>query len=177
MAGESLLPVATKPDVLGSTRPCLRLGLVLFAPKQSLSAPAWDAYRETFRQVMAILRGYTPLVEPLFLDEVYLDVTGATTDGTLTVDIAHEILTRIQRETGLTASVGVSYNKLLAKFASDWRKPHWLFFIPPERGRAFFTPLPMGKLHGVSPATVQRFLLQWALNPCRICEPSRGRLL
>ena len=118
--------------------------------------PRMEAYREASRQVMAILRSYTPLVEPLSLDEAFLDVTAATADGTLAVKIAREIPDHIQRETGLTASAGVSYNKLLAKLASDWRKPRGLFVIPPERGLAFLAPLPVGKLHGVGPATVKR---------------------
>jgi DNA polymerase-4 len=92
----------------------------------------------------------------LSLDEAFLDVTAATADGTLAVDIARDVLDRIHRETGLTASAGVSYNKLLAKLASDWRKPHGLFVIPPERGPTFLAPLPVGKLHGVGPATVKR---------------------
>ena len=125
-------------------------------PQAIFASPRMDAYRETSRQVMTILRSYTPLVEPLSLDDAFLDVTAATADGILAVDIARDILDRIQRETGLTASAGVSYNKLLAKLASDWRKPHGLFVIPPERGLDFLAPLPVGKLHGVGPATVKR---------------------
>ena len=125
-------------------------------PQAIFVRPRMDAYREVSHQVMTILRSYTALVEPLSLDEAFLDVTAATTDGTLAVEIAREILDRIHRETGLTASAGVSYNKLLAKLASDWRKPHGLFVIPPERGLAFLAPLPVGKLHGVGPATVKK---------------------
>jgi DNA polymerase-4 len=115
-----------------------------------------DAYREDSRQIMTILRSYTALVEPLSLDEAFLDVTAATASGTVEVEIAREILDRIHRETGLTASAGVSYNKLLAKLASDWRKPQGLFVIPPERGLDFLPPLAEGKLHGVGPATVKK---------------------
>jgi DNA polymerase-4 len=115
-----------------------------------------EAYREVSRQVMGILRSYTPLVEPLSLDEAFLDVTAATAGGTLAVEIARAVLDRIHRETGLTASAGVSYNKLLAKLASDWRKPHGLFVIPPERALDFLAPLAVGKLHGVGPATVKK---------------------
>ena len=125
-------------------------------PQAIFVRPRMDAYREASRQVMTILRSYTPLVEPLSLDEAFLDVTAATAGGTLAVEIAQGILDRIHRETGLTASAGVSYNKLLAKLASDWRKPHGLFVIPPERGLAFLAPLPVGKLHGVGPATVKK---------------------
>ena len=125
-------------------------------PRAIFLRPRMDAYRETSRRVMGILRCYTPLVEPLSLDEAFLDVTAATTDGVLAVRIAREIRARIERETGLTASAGVSYNKLLAKLASDWRKPNGLFVVPPERGLAFLAPLPVGKLHGVGPATVKK---------------------
>ena len=125
-------------------------------PQAIFVRPRMEAYREASRQVMGILRSYTPLVEPLSLDEVFLDVTAATAGGTLAVEIAREVLDRINRETGLTASAGVSYNKLLAKLASDWRKPHGLFVIPPERGLDFLAPLAVGKLHGVGPATVKK---------------------
>ncbi|MBU2770514.1 DNA polymerase IV, partial [Acidithiobacillus caldus] len=77
-------------------------------PQAIFVRPRMDAYREASRQVMAILRSYTPLVEPLSLDEAFLDVTAATADGILAVEIAREILSRIHRETGLTASAGVS---------------------------------------------------------------------
>ncbi|MBU2847347.1 DNA polymerase IV, partial [Acidithiobacillus ferriphilus] len=125
-------------------------------PRAIFLRPRMDAYRETSRRVMGILRCYTPLVEPLSLDEAFLDVTAATTNGVLAVRIAREIRARIERETGLTASAGVSYNKLLAKLASDWRKPNGLFVVPPERGLTFLAPLPVGKLHGVGPATVKK---------------------
>ncbi|XTI72574.1 DNA polymerase IV [Acidithiobacillus sp. AC3] len=125
-------------------------------PQAIFVRPRMEAYREASRQVMGILRSYTALVEPLSLDEAFLDVTAATAGGTLAVEIAREVLDRIHRETGLTASAGVSYNKLLAKLASDWRKPHGLFVIPPERGLDFLAPLPVGKLHGVGPATVKK---------------------
>ncbi|WP_163096800.1 DNA polymerase IV [Acidithiobacillus ferrianus] len=125
-------------------------------PQATFLRPRMEVYRETSRRVMGILRCYTPLVEPLSLDEAFLDVTAATADGILAAQIAREIRARIERETGLTASAGVSYNKLLAKLASDWRKPNGLFVVPPEHGLAFLAPLPVGKLHGVGPATVKK---------------------
>ncbi|QQD73780.1 DNA polymerase IV [Acidithiobacillus ferrivorans] len=127
-------------------------------PQAIFLRPRMEAYREVSRQVMGILRCYTPLVEPLSLDEAFLDVSAATADGVLAVQIAREIRARIERETGLTASAGVSYNKLLAKLASDWRKPNGLFVVPPEHGLAFLAPLSVGKLHGVGPATVKKLL-------------------
>ncbi|MHB1321016.1 MAG: DNA polymerase IV [Acidithiobacillus ferrivorans] len=125
-------------------------------PQAIFLRPRMEAYREASRLVMGILRCYTPLVEPLSLDEAFLDVSAATADGVLAVQIAREIRARIERETGLTASAGVSYNKLLAKLASDWRKPNGLFVVPPERGLTFLAPLPVSKLHGVGPATVKK---------------------
>ncbi|AEM47852.1 DNA polymerase IV [Acidithiobacillus ferrivorans SS3] len=125
-------------------------------PQAIFLRPRMEAYREASRLVMGILRCYTPLVEPLSLDEAFLDATAATADGILAVQIAREIRARIERETGLTASAGVSYNKLLAKLASDWRKPNGLFVVPPERGLTFLAPLPVSKLHGVGPATVKK---------------------
>ena len=125
-------------------------------PQAIFLRPRMEAYRDASRQVMGILRCYTPLVEPLSLDEAFLDVSAATADGVLAVQIAREIRARIERETGLTASAGVSYNKLLAKLASDWRKPNGLLVVPPEHGLAFLAPLPVGKLHGVGPATVKK---------------------
>lgn len=125
-------------------------------PQAIFLRPRMEAYREASRQVMGILRHYTSLVEPLSLDEAFLDVTAATADGILAVQIAREIRARIKRETGLTASAGVSYNKLLAKLACNWRKPNGLFVVPPEHGLAFLAPLTVGKLHGVGPATVEK---------------------
>jgi DNA polymerase-4 len=125
-------------------------------PQAIFLRPRMEAYRKASRQVMDILQRYTPLVEPLSLDEAFLDVTAATADGVLAVQIAREIRSCIQQETGLTASAGVSYNKLLAKLASDWRKPNGLFVIPPEKGLDFLSPLYVGKLHGVGPATVKK---------------------
>ncbi|MHB1203677.1 MAG: DNA polymerase IV [Acidithiobacillus sp.] len=124
-------------------------------PQAIFVRPRMDAYREASRQVMAILRSVTPWVEPLSLDEAFLDVTETTAGGVFAVQIAKEIRARIEQETGLTASAGVSYNKLLAKRASDWRKPNGIYVIPPEHGLAFLAPLPVGKLHGIGPATVE----------------------
>jgi DNA polymerase-4 len=92
-------------------------------------------------------------VEPLSLDEAYLDVTTNLRNMPLASEIAREIRARILEETGLTASAGISYNKFLAKLASDHRKPNGQFVIRPEKGQAFVEALPVGKFHGVGPAT------------------------
>ena len=115
--------------------------------------PRFDAYKEVSRQIRAIFLDYTPLVEPLSLDEAYLDVTTNHKNMPLASEIAREIRARILEETGLTASAGISYNKFLAKLASDHRKPNGQFVIPPEKGPAFVESLPVGRFHGVGPAT------------------------
>ena len=116
----------------------------------------FDVYTEVSRQVRAIFAEYTPLVEPLSLDEAYLDVTENLVGVASATQIAEDIRARIRAETGLTASAGVSYNKFLAKLASDHRKPDGLFVITPRMGAAFIETLPVGKFHGVGPATTEK---------------------
>ena len=108
--------------------------------------PRFDAYKEASRQIREIFLDYTPLVEPLSLDEAYLDVTTNLKNMPLASDIAREIRARILEVTGLTASAGVSYNKFLAKLASDYRKPNGQTVIPPEKGPAFVESLPVGEV-------------------------------
>jgi DNA polymerase-4 len=118
--------------------------------------PRFDAYRAVSNQIRAIMADYTPLVEPLSLDEAYLDVTGQLRPGQTATQVAREIRERIRAATGLTASAGVSYNKFLAKLASDQNKPDGLCVITPRRGPEFVLPLPVGKFHGIGPATAAR---------------------
>ena len=122
-------------------------------PELVFVKPHFDVYKEVSCQIRAIFLEYTPLVEPLSLDEAYLDVTTNLKNMPLASDIAREVRARILAETGLTASAGISYNKFLAKLASDHRKPNGQFVIPPEKGPAFVEGLPVGKFHGVGPAT------------------------
>ena len=117
--------------------------------------PRFEVYRAVSQQIRAIFAEYTPLVEPLSLDEAYLDLTDHL-DGRTATRIAQEIRARIRAVTGLTASAGVSYNKFLAKLASDQRKPDGLFVIPPEAGAEFVRALPIGRFHGIGPATAAR---------------------
>ena len=117
--------------------------------------PRFEVYRTVSQQIRAIFADYTPLIEPLSLDEAYLDLTDHL-EGRTATRIAQEIRARIHEATGLTASAGVSYNKFLAKLASDQRKPDGLFVIPPEAGAAFVQSLPIGRFHGVGPATAAR---------------------
>ncbi|WP_457660767.1 DNA polymerase IV [Sinorhizobium medicae] len=116
----------------------------------------FEVYRAVSRQIHAIFAEYTPLIEPLSLDEAYLDVTENLKGMELATEIAEEIRARIRAETGLTASAGVSYNKFLAKIASDQRKPDGLFVITPKHGPEFVQMLPVKKFHGVGPATAEK---------------------
>jgi DNA polymerase-4 len=118
--------------------------------------PRFDVYKEVSRQIREIFLDYTPLVEPLSLDEAYLDVTTNLKGMPLASEIAREIRARIFERTGLTASAGISYNKFLAKLASDYRKPDGLFVITSKMGPAFVENLPVGKFHGVGPATTAK---------------------
>jgi DNA polymerase-4 len=125
-------------------------------PELVFVKPRFDVYKEVSRQIRAIFVDYTPLVEPLSLDEAYLDVTCNLKNLPSATLIAQEIRARIRAGTGLTASAGVSYNKLLAKLASDHRKPDGLTVIRPEQGAAFVEALPVGKFHGIGPVTAAR---------------------
>ncbi len=116
----------------------------------------FDAYRTVSHQIRAIFADYTPLVEPLSLDEAYLDVTEDLKGIGVATEIAKQIRARIRAETGLTASAGVSYNKFLAKLASDQNKPDGLCVIPPGRGEAFVATLPVRRFHGIGPRTAEK---------------------
>ena len=118
--------------------------------------PRFDAYKAVSLQIREIFAEHTPLIEPLSLDEAYLDVTENLQGIGTATEIAEHIRAKILAETGLTASAGVSYNKFLAKLASDHRKPDGLFVITPKMGPAFVENLPVGKFHGVGPATTAK---------------------
>jgi DNA polymerase-4 len=118
--------------------------------------PRFDAYRAVSNQIRAIFLDYTPHVEPLSLDEAYLDVTEDLKGIGIATRIAEEIRARIKEETGLTASAGVSYNKFLAKLASDQNKPDGLCVVTPARGPAFVESLPVARFHGVGPKTAEK---------------------
>ena len=118
--------------------------------------PRFEAYRAVSQQIRAIFLDYTPHVEPLSLDEAYLDVTHDLKGIGVATAIAEEIRARIKAETGLTASAGVSYNKFLAKLASDQNKPDGLCVVTPGRGPAFVEGLPVKRFHGVGPKTAEK---------------------
>ena len=121
----------------------------------------FELYRAESAKIRKILLSYTPLVEPLSLDEAYLDVTGM---DRYAWDIAREIRKRIHEETGLTASCGVAANKMLAKIASDWRKPDGQFAVIPGQVAAFMSELPVRKLWGVGPKSAERLAAQGVLT-------------
>jgi DNA polymerase IV len=124
-------------------------------PELIFVPPRFDVYHAVSLQIRAILADYTPIIEPLSLDEAYLDVTDWL-DGAPATEIAETIRARIRAETALTASAGVSYNKFLAKLASDQNKPDGLFVITPNMGPRFVEALPVGKFHSIGPATAAK---------------------
>jgi DNA polymerase-4 len=118
--------------------------------------PRFEVYRAVSRQIHAIFTEFTPLVEPLSLDEAYLDVTDHLGEGMTAWATAKEIRKRIRDETALTASAGVSYNKFLAKLTSDHHKPDGQFAIMPDEGEAFIANLAVTRVHGVRPVTARK---------------------
>jgi len=125
-------------------------------PNLIFVTPRFDVYKVVSLQIREIFAEYTSIIEPLSLDEAYLDVTENLKGVAVATEIAEDIRAKIRRETKLTASAGVSYNKFLAKLASDHRKPDGLFVITPKMGAAFVENLPVEKFHGVGPATTAK---------------------
>jgi len=118
--------------------------------------PRFDVYREISHQIREIFFEYTDLVEPLSLDEAYLDVTENHKGNPSATLIAQEIRKRIKEETGLTASAGIAPNKFLAKVASDINKPDGMKVIIPDEAESFIETLPIGKFHGIGKVTERR---------------------
>src|SRR5512133_3506735 len=118
--------------------------------------PRFEAYKAISLTIREIFAAYPPIIELMSLDEAYLDVTENLKGISLATQIAEEIRARIRAETELTASAGVSYNKFLAKLASDRRKPDGLFVITPKMGPAFVEALRVRKFYGIGPATAAK---------------------
>jgi len=118
--------------------------------------PRFDVYKEVSLQIRAIFAEHTTIIEPLSLDEAYLDVTENLQGIASATEIAERIRAKIRAETQLTASAGVAYNKFLAKLASDHRKPDGLFVITPAMGPSFVEALPVERFHGVGLATAAK---------------------
>jgi len=129
---------------------------VRLCPSLVIVRPDFTKYRAVSQQVFDIYRRVTPLVEPLSLDEAYLDVTDNSWGETLGMNVARRLKAEIRAATGLTASAGVAPNKFLAKIASGWQKPDGLTVIAPERVEMFLQGLPVDALWGVGPVTARK---------------------
>ena len=125
-------------------------------PDLLIVKPRMEAYKAVSREIQAIFRDYTELIEPLSLDEAYLDVSDSPHFAGSATRIAQEIRRRVSQELHITVSAGVAPNKFLAKIASDWKKPNGLFVITPDRVEAFVAALPVSKLHGVGKVTADK---------------------
>ena len=145
-------------------------------PKLVIVRPDFQHYRAVSREVFSILRECTPLVEPLSLDEAYLDVTTNAWGEALGATVAGRLKKRILEQTGLTASAGVAPNKFLAKIASGWRKPDGLTVIAPERVEAFLQKLPVEALWGVGPVTSKKLKDIGVLRVVDLRTVDQGRL-
>lgn len=132
-------------------------------PQAVFLKPRFDRYVEISNQIRSIFRRYTDLVEPLSLDEAYLDVT-SNAAGKYAIAIAKEIRAAIYEETGLTASAGVAPNKLVAKIASEIRKPNGLTVILPEQVAAFMRTMPLKRINGIGPVTAKRLAAHGLLD-------------
>ena len=129
---------------------------VKLCPELRIVAPTMRRYQEASQRIMAIYRDYTDLVEPLSLDEAYLDVTHSERCGGSATLIAREIRARVAADVGLTVSAGVAPNKFVAKIASDWRKPDGMFVVRPAEVDAFVAALPVERLFGVGKVTAEK---------------------
>lgn len=129
---------------------------VRLCPDVVLLPARFDVYREASQHVREIFADYSEKIEPLSLDEAFLDVSDCTLHGGVATKIAKEICQRIEQEVGITASAGVAPNKFLAKVASDWQKPSGITVITPKRVEAFINQLPVKKIPGVGPQAMKK---------------------
>lgn len=151
----SLRPV-TRPGCTGVHSAMPSVTAARKSPELIFVKPRFDVYREVSEDIRQIFAEYTPIIEPLSLDEAYLDVTENLKDMPIATEIALEIRAKIKAVTGLNASAGISYNKFLVKMASDLNKPNGQAVITPRRGPTFFEHLAVKKFHGVGPATAEK---------------------
>ena len=150
---------------------------VRLCPDLVLLRPEFDRYRAESEAVFAIYREVTPLVQTVSLDEAYLDVTEVWPEAGSASALAKEIRRRVKEERNLTVSVGVAPNRLVAKIASDFRKPDGLTVVPPHRVQRFLDPMPVGRLHGVGPATEKNLHSLGARTIRELRELPRERLV
>jgi DNA polymerase-4 len=139
--------------------------------------PRFDAYREASRNIMAVFNEFTDLVEPMSLDEAYLDITSLVNEGNDPVDIAKEIIVRIKEVTSLNASAGISFNKFLAKVGSGINKPNGIKVITPQEAPKFLDDLPIRKFHGVGEATEKRMIERGIVKGSDLRKFSREELV
>ncbi|UUY08187.1 DNA polymerase IV [Pseudomonas sp. J452] len=138
-------------------RSAMPMGQALkLCPELKVVKPRMDAYKAVSREIHGIFREFTEIIEPLSLDEAYLDVTDSAHFAGSATRIAKEIRRRVSQELHITVSAGVAPNKFLAKIASDWRKPDGLFVITPDQVDEFVAALPVSKLHGVGKVTADK---------------------
>ena len=173
------LAIGGKPDQRGVVATCnyeaRRFGIrsampmaqaVRRCPELLILPPAMEKYRVASRQILAIYRDYTELVEPLSLDEAYLDVSQSPQQHGSATLIAQEIRARVAATVGITVSAGVAPNKFLAKIASDWNKPDGMFVILPQQTEEFVAALPVARLFGVGKVTAAK-LHQLGIQTCQ----------
>lgn len=145
-------------------------------PQLVIVPPRFQRYKEVSSQLHAIFHDYTDLIEPISLDEAFLDVTENKQGILLGVDIAREIKQRIKDTTGLTASAGVSYCKFLAKIASDWRKPDGLTIVHPDKALDFIAQLRVEKIWGVGHKTAEKMHMMGIFTGADLRQASLTRL-
>ena len=146
-------------------------------PQAIFQRPRFDVYRQVSSQIAEVFKEYTDMIEPLSLDEAYLDVSDSDMHSGSATLIARNIKQDIKAKTGLTASAGVSYNKFLAKIASDMDKPDGLYVIKPEQGAEFIEQLPIGKFHGIGKATEAKMLALDIKNGKQLKQWPREKLV
>ena len=170
-----------RPYGVRSAMPAARA--VRLCPDAIFVPPDFTRYKAVSQQVREIFSEHTDLVQPLSLDEAYLDVTAPKIASPSATATAQAIRARIREVTGLTASAGAAPNKFLAKIASDWNKPDGLFVVSPARVEAFLTPLPVAKIPGVGghprPIVLHRPGRRTRSTPLHLCQrhaDSKGRM-
>jgi DNA polymerase-4 len=149
---------------------------VRLCPEAVVLPPRFDLYRQYSRQVMAILREATPVVEKMSIDEAYLDLTEEVDQWKGVVPLARRLQERVRREVGLSASLGVATNKLVAKIASDHDKPGGLTVVRPGEEAAFLKPLPVRVIWGIGPVTAEKLADMGATTVGDLAQLSDGEL-
>ena len=177
-AGRGVVAAASYPArkfVIHSAMPAAQA--LRLCPQAVFLRPDFRRYVAESEGIMAIFRDYSPIVQPLSLDEAYLDVTSHLGQFASATQLAVHLRQRVRDETGLTVSVGVAPNKLVAKIASDHRKPDGLTVVPPNRVASFLAPLPVRRLHGIGPATERELRDMEVITVADLRNLSLDRLL